>query len=63
MEEALDASTKEDKPDRRKASGDLIHGQGEVLPIDRIELVEQWRIPVPDGELHRVLGGGLVPGG
>ena len=63
LEEALDASTKEDKPDRRKASGDLIHGQGEVLPIDQIELVEQWRIPVPDGELHRVLGGGLVPGG
>ncbi|MEY5051612.1 MAG: hypothetical protein RIS78_165, partial [Bacteroidota bacterium] len=63
MVESLESSQAQPKADRRKASGDLIHGQGEVQAIDQIVLEEQWRIPVPDGELHRVLGGGLVPGG
>lgn len=53
----------EGKADLRKSSGALLHGQGVVQSIDRIALEEQWRIPLPDGELHRVLGGGLVPGG
>ena len=61
--ESLDPGQAQAKPDRRKASGDLIHGQGEVQAIDQIVLEEQWRIPIPDGELHRVLGGGMVPGG
>jgi len=30
--------------------------------IDEVEVVEEIRMPVPDSELARVLGGGLVPG-
>lgn len=31
-------------------------------PLNQLETAELPRIPVIDGELHRVLGGGLVPG-
>ena len=35
---------------------------GKPQPIKEINLKQEPRIPIPDVELHRVLGGGLVPG-
>jgi DNA repair protein RadA/Sms len=50
------------KTDSRQYSGQLQRAQAKALPLDQIAPDAGKRWDCPDKELHRVLGGGIVPG-
>ena len=45
-----------------RSTGWLTHSTSGVRCLDDVSIDDQPRIPLPSGELNRVLGGGIVPG-
>lgn len=60
VEEIKERETK-NRPDATVWDGDTKQLR-RARKIDELEITEETRLPLPDSELNRVLGGGLVPG-
>ncbi len=62
VEEVKERDTKQNqRPDSTVWDGDTRELR-RARKLDELETTEEIRMPMPDGELNRVLGGGLVPG-